>query len=225
MYAVVVTWPLLLSETVATARSDRGCGSIPVVEPVLLPIGAMVGDVMDWMPATVEGDPPPKTTVRLPIVAAAASCTTLASLPATSMAPVPRSTVETSASEEPCGVRPPRIVNPAPLATTASRDTGALSDHGSTPASIEDGAVAGRGRWLALAECVESFGLGATPPPERLMMTPASVTATTPLTTSVRRRRRWRRRVRAAALAEGLCMPHVYPPALSHAVTDALLVR
>ena len=97
---------------------------------------------MDWMPAMVEGDPPPNTRVRLPMDAAAASWTTLASVPATETAPVRGSIVETPDSDDPDGVRPPRIVSPAPLATTASRDMGALSDHDSTPASRDGGTVA-----------------------------------------------------------------------------------
>jgi hypothetical protein len=51
--------------------------------------------------------------------------------------------VEIAAKDVPAGVRPPRTVRPVPLATRASRDRGALSDHGSNPASIDGGAVTG----------------------------------------------------------------------------------
>jgi hypothetical protein len=95
------------------------------------------GMATDCTVATVSGEPPPRTYVREPSDTAAASCTAVAKDEPAVMVPVPGTIVETVATELPAGVMPPRTVSPAPVATTDSRESGAPSCQGSTPASIE----------------------------------------------------------------------------------------
>src|SRR5271166_6249755 len=123
------------------SRSERGAGSWPTTVPgVAIPgpgwvLTAWVGK--DWTVATVSGDPPPATYVVPPNNTPAPSCTAAARVPAGVVAPLAGSTVYAVATDACDGARPPSTVNPLPSATTASRDTGAGSCHGATPASME----------------------------------------------------------------------------------------
>jgi hypothetical protein len=126
---------------VATALSDLGVGSEPTWDPVPSAVEARDGVGIDWIVATVSGDPPPNTKVRPPSVAPDASCTSEASDVAATIEPVEGFIVETPANELLDALSPPRTASPEPLATTTSRDSGVGSDHDSTPASIDRGPV------------------------------------------------------------------------------------
>jgi hypothetical protein len=110
------------------------------------------------------------------------------------MVPVPGATVNTLGREVPDAVIPPRTINPLGAATTASRDSGEPSCHGSTPASIEAGPVDldVPERWTAVDVAVVDV-LDVPPVHETTMM---PTTTTTARATTVLKRRRLTTRCR-----------------------------
>ena len=122
---------------------------------------------------------------------AAASCTGSASDPAAVTAPVWTLIVDTEVREAPDGLMPPRTAMPVPSGTTASRDSGAPTCHGSTPASMESG-PAGCAGLDPVAFCIR--GVGDEPPENDTTMMPAIRPTTRRVMAAARRRCRRVRR-------------------------------
>ena len=115
----------------AAATSERGWGSSPATRPV------PAEGPSDCTVANVVGEPPPKTNDVAPSCAPAPSWTTSAREPAALTVPLLGSSQDAVPSELPAGDRPPTIRNRSPTARRTSREIGAASCHGSTPASSE----------------------------------------------------------------------------------------
>ena len=166
-------------------------GSWPATSPLVGVAGGMDGVAIDWTVANVSGEPPPKSKVRDPDDRAAASCTGSASEPAGATAPLAGLMVDTVATDDPEGVMPPSTVSPPALATTDSRDSGALICHGSTPASMEPGPVerAVCTPWPATVVVGE-----VDVPPEHEAKATPPIRATRTTARMATRRRRWRMR-------------------------------
>jgi hypothetical protein len=200
--------PVPVGGNVATARSERGWGSWPETADGAAFAAGASGVTTDCTVATVSGEPPPRTYVREPKDTAAASWTPVASrLPAEAV-PVVGARVVTPASDVPAGEMPPRTVSPVPAATTDSRERGASSCQGSTPASI-DGGVKGLAA-VDVSRCVtcafDATGnaridddadpgvLGEPPPTSQAVATPTTTNDATRPTAAIRRRRTCARR-------------------------------
>ena len=162
----------------------------------------------DCTVATVVGEPPPKTKDVAPICAPAASWTTAGSDPPAVTAPLVVSSHDVVPSEAPAGERPPRIRSRPPTATTASRETGAVSGHGSIPASSDGVPATVEPAWLvpaapeaaaavlveaedAEAVVVVTCPAGGGEPPEDRTTTSAATSRTRKPSTTARRWRSW----------------------------------